>query len=123
MSEPSAAPVAAVAPQSSLISERCRAIVAGLIASGRARRVSEGQGHRIVDSRGYVTLLRLVPGGGIYRIPRDGSTVLAGPDICSLDPLQAGFVETMARLGGAGARRGMEIPSMEPQSPLGRIAS
>jgi hypothetical protein len=118
-----AAPVAA-APQSPLISDRCRAIVAGRIASGRARRVSEGQGHRIVDSCGYVTLLRLAPGGGIYRIPRDGSTVLAGPDICSLDPLQGGFVLKMAELGGAGSQRaGMEVPPSAPKSPLAKICA
>jgi hypothetical protein len=119
MSEPSAAPVAAVAPQSSLISDRCRAIVAGLIASGRARRVSEGQGHRLVDARGFVTLVKLAPGGGIYRVHRSGNTVLAGPDICSLDPLQAGFVEAMIRAGSP--RPGLEIKAPSLESPIARL--
>jgi hypothetical protein len=121
MSEPSAAPVAAVAPQSSLISERCRAIIAGLIASGRARRVNEGQGHRLVDARGFVTLVKLAPGGGIYRVHRSGNTVLAGPDIVDTQPLQAGFLEAMIRIGTP--RQGLEILASSPQSPLGRIAS
>jgi hypothetical protein len=86
------------APQSALVSDRARAIIAGLLKSGRARRVSEGQGRRVVDARGFVSLVRLSP-PGLYRVHRSGNVVLAGDDVVDVQPLQAGFIEAMARLG------------------------
>lgn len=115
-----AAPAAtAAAPQSPSISDRARAIIAGLITSSRARRVGEGQGHRLVDARGFVTLVKLSPGGGIYRIQRDGNLVLSGPDIVDLAPLQPGFVEAMTRIGTP--RKGLEVEPAIPQSALARL--
>jgi len=108
------------APVTTGLSDRSRAIIAGLIKSGRARRVSEGQGHRLVDARGFVTLVKLVPAGGIYRVHRDGNMVLSGPDIVDVAPLQPGFIEAMARLGMP-RQSAMEIPSSEPKSALAAI--
>ena len=108
------------APVTTGLSDRSRAIITGLIKSGRARRVSEGQGHRLVDARGFVTLLKLAPGGGIYRVHRDGNVVLSGPDIVDVAPLQPGFIDAMARLG-APRQSALEVPAMAPQSSLAAV--
>jgi hypothetical protein len=76
---------------------RASAIVRGLLRTGRARP------RRLADtvdlSAEFIRLERREAGGQFYWISRDGSRVLAGRGLVDAEPLQAGFVERIARSG------------------------
>jgi hypothetical protein len=73
---------------------RTRAVITGLIGTGRARRMAAGADDDLIK------LQRLAAPGEFYWLPRDGSGIRVGSSLDDAEPLQAGFVAAMARAGG-----------------------
>jgi hypothetical protein len=73
---------------------RARAVIAGLIGTGRARRVTAAA------ADGLIRLQRLAALGEFYWLARDGSEIRSGSNLDEAEPLQVGFLIAMARAGG-----------------------
>jgi hypothetical protein len=77
---------------------------AGAIIRGRLR-CRKARPRRIGDTGDvlaeFVRLERLGMPGHFYWIPRDGSEIRAGINIAEAEPLQAGFVDAIERVGRA----------------------
>ena len=80
---------AAMTANKSEVSNHARAIIAGLVRTGR------GSDPRIAGA--YVRLLARI--GGFYWVRIDGSRLLRGHNVDDAEPLQEKFTETMARAG------------------------
>ncbi len=70
-------------------------MVAGLIITGRARKIAAGA------DDGLISLQRLAAPGEFYWLARDGSEIRSGSSLAESEPLQLGFLTAMARAGGA----------------------
>jgi hypothetical protein len=81
-------------PPARAVSPRCAAIVAGLIATGRAERMP------VTDGSDFIVLRKLTVLGEFYWITRDGGMLFVGTTLDEAEPLQPGFVASMAKIGG-----------------------
>jgi hypothetical protein len=80
--------------------DRAGAIVRGLLRSGRARprRLSDTAA---AGAGEFIRLERRAAHGATYWVRRDGSEIRAGLSFAEAEPMQAGFLEAMARAGAA----------------------
>jgi hypothetical protein len=80
----------------SKLSLRAAAVVRGLRRTGRGRMPPAGD----VDNDGDHRWIRMNGARVFYFVSATGDTILRGPDFASAEPLQAGFIDAMARIGG-----------------------
>jgi hypothetical protein len=76
-------------------SDRARAIIEGLVRTGR------GTSPQVAGA--YVRLRARI--GGFYWVPIDGTRLLRGDDVDAAEQLQESFTETMARAGETPPKR------------------
>jgi hypothetical protein len=79
--------------------DRAGAIVRGLLRSGRARprRLSD----TAAGAGEFIRLERRAAHGATYWVRRDGSEIRAGLSFAEAEPMQAGFLMAMERVGAA----------------------
>ncbi|MGO8915409.1 MAG: hypothetical protein ACLQJR_05825 [Stellaceae bacterium] len=86
----------AIAPAPRVASRRARAIVRGLVVTGRA--LPRGPGRQFRDAG----MARIdATAGHFYWVAPDGSRVMRGDNILDAEPLQPGFLDRMAEAGSA----------------------
>jgi hypothetical protein len=103
--------------QSSRLSDRALAIVAGLVQSKKVAPMVPGSANM---ARGFMRLDRVGAEGIFYWIALDGSTLKRGRDLAEADDLAPGFVQSMERLGQP--RRGLDVPPAPVKSCLAGMA-